>query len=72
MQRGCVSLGNMQCDDCHRVIQHAERYLIMEEAGSAKLSLCVDCSLDKGYAHYKEEKGERMLTFLSEELGNAR
>jgi hypothetical protein len=26
----------------------------------------VDCSLKKGYAHYKEEKGERVLTFFPE------
>jgi len=68
MRRGCVSLGNIRCDDCHRVIQHAERYLVMEETGGVKSSLCADCSLEKGYARYKEEKGERMLTFSSEEL----
>jgi hypothetical protein len=28
--------------------------------------LCQGCSLDKGYAHYKEEKGEQVLTFFSE------
>jgi sulfur relay (sulfurtransferase) complex TusBCD TusD component (DsrE family) len=25
---------------------------------------CVECALAKGYAHYREEKGERTLTFM--------
>ncbi len=27
---------------------------------------CVECCLKKGYAHYKEEKGEKVLTFFQE------
>jgi hypothetical protein len=27
---------------------------------------CVQCALEKGYAHYKEEKGEKTLTFFAE------
>ena len=65
MRRGCISLGNVRCDDCQRVIPHSEHYLIIEEEGDMK-RLCQGCSLDKGYAHYKEEKGERVLTFFSE------
>ena len=26
----------------------------------------LDCCLNQGYAHYKQEKGERVLTFLAE------
>jgi hypothetical protein len=66
MHRGCLSLGNIQCDDCHRLIPHSERYLIVEEENGTSLRLCVDCSLTKGLAHYKEEKGERVLTFFPE------
>lgn len=66
MRRGCMSLGDVQCDECHRVIPHSERYLVIEEASGVVLRLCVDCSLKKGYAHYKEEKGERVLTFFPE------
>jgi len=65
MRRGCISLGDVQCDDCHRSIPHAERYLVIEEEGG-ELRLCLDCSLKRGYAHYKEEKGERILTFFPE------
>ena len=66
MRRGCISLGNVQCNECHRLIPHAERYLFIEEASGEKKHLCVDCSLEKGYAHYKEEKRERVLTFFPE------
>jgi hypothetical protein len=65
MFRGCISLGNVRCDECQRIISHSGHYLIIEEEGSMK-RLCQHCSLDKGYAHYKEEKGERVLTFFSE------
>jgi len=67
MRQGCISLGEIQCDDCHRTIPHSERYLIIEEAEGVKLRLCADCCLKKGYAAYKEEKkGEEVLTFFVE------
>jgi len=66
MRRGCISLGNVQCDDCHRSIPYPERYLVVEEAGDVVLRLCVDCCLKKGYADYKQEKGERVTTFFVE------
>ncbi len=66
MRQGCISLGEVQCDDCHRIIPHSERYLLTE--GRKKgviLRLCVDCCLNKGYADYKKaEKGEQILTFF--------
>jgi len=49
----------------------------MIEEGSSKgkegktLCYCVDCCLNKGYAHYKKmEKGEQVVTFFAEEIGN--
>ena len=66
MRRGCISLGDVRCDDCHRIIPHSERYLVIEEEGGATLRLCADCSLKRGYAHYKVEKGEQVLTFFPE------
>jgi len=67
MRQGCISLGEVRCDDCHRVIPHSERYLIIEETEEVILRFCVDCCLKKGYARYKEEKkGERVLTFFIE------
>ena len=71
MRQGCISLGEIQCDECHRVIPHSERYLaigeedgVEVEEGGETAHYCVECALQKGYAYYKEEKGERTLTFF--------
>ena len=66
MRQGCISLGEIQCDDCHRIVSYLERYLIIEEAEGTESHLCVDCCLKKGYAHYKMEKGKRVLTLIEE------
>lgn len=71
MRQGCISLGGIKCDNCGRVIAHSERYLGIDEdekgneveKGITK-RYCVKCSIDKGYAHYKEEKDGRVLTFF--------
>lgn len=70
MRRGCISLGEVKCDECQRSIPYPERYLVVDERdgiedeeGEAK-RYCVDCCLKKGYAQYKTEKGEQILTFL--------
>jgi hypothetical protein len=47
--------------------------LINEENGvevesGPKMYYCVDCCLKKGYAQYREEKGELVLTFFPGEL----
>ena len=67
MRRGCISLGQVECDDCHRIIPYPERYLAIDEAEGTKLHLCIDCSLKKGYARYKAGKGKPILTSLEEE-----
>jgi len=67
MRQGCISLGEVKCDGCHRLIPHSGRYLIIEEKEGVVSRLCIDCCLKKGYAHYKEEKkGEEVLTFFTE------
>ena len=67
MRRGCTSLGDIQCDDCHRTIRYLERYLATEETEGVILRLCLDCALSRGYAHYSQEKkGERVITFFPE------
>ena len=70
MRRGCVSLGEIKCDECQNVIPYPDRYLAVDEKdgveddeGETK-RYCVECCLKKDYAHYKEEKGERVLTFF--------
>ena len=72
MRRGCIPSGDVQCDQCHREIPHSERYLAVdEEAGvevenGKKAYYCVECALEKGYASYKQEKSEKILTFFSD------
>ncbi len=70
MRRGCVSLGDLKCDNCKKPIPYPDRYLVInekdgkeDEEGEAK-RYCVDCCLKKGYAQYKDEKGEKILTFF--------
>ncbi|MFC1965538.1 hypothetical protein ACFLWI_01105 [Chloroflexota bacterium] len=70
MHRGCISLGEIQCDECHRTIPNSERYLAIDEEEGVEVEVgkttyyCVECALQKGYAYYKEEKSERTLTFF--------
>ena len=70
MRRGCIPLGEIRCDECHRIIPHSERYLAIDEEDGVEVEkgktahYCVECALQKGYAYYKEEKNERILTFF--------
>jgi len=66
MRRGCISLGEIKCDECHRTIPYPERYLLIEETEDSKLRLCTDCCQKKGYVHYKTDKGKQVLTLLEE------
>jgi hypothetical protein len=72
MRRGCISLGEIKCDGCHNVIPYPDRYLAVDEKDGVEDNegetrrYCLDCCLKKGYAQYKEEKGERILTFFPE------
>ena len=70
MRRGCISSGELKCDECQQTIPYPDRYLaidekdgVEDEAGETR-HYCVECCLKKGYASYKEEKGERTLTFF--------
>ena len=72
MRQGCISLGEVQCDDCHRIIPHSERYLAIDEEDGVEVEkgktsrYCLNCCLKKGYAHYRDEKGEQILTSFPE------
>jgi len=72
MRRGCIAIGEIHCDGCGRIIKHPERYLAINEKDGVEVEegetsrYCVQCCLEKGYAHYIEEKGERVLTFFPE------
>jgi len=64
MRRGCIVIGEIVCDNCHRIMEHGEQYLVIEEKEDEKLRICLGCCLDKGYASYVMEKGNQVLTFF--------
>ncbi|MCL2140190.1 MAG: hypothetical protein FWH42_00705 [Dehalococcoidia bacterium] len=72
MRRGCLSVGTVNCDICNRHIPYPERYVMVDEDGKGdevrlggkSVRYCIECAQKKGYAHYKEIKGEMTLTFL--------
>jgi hypothetical protein len=72
MRRGCISLGEVVCDSCKKVIPYPDRYLAIDEKGGKEDAegetrrYCVPCAIKKKYAHYKVEKGEQILTFFEE------
>ena len=71
MLRGCISLGRVQCDICHRTVPYAERYLVVDqEAAEAKdvplTRYCLACAIEKGYALYEEERPDKTMTFFVE------
>ena len=72
MRRGCISMGEVRCDDCNRTIPYLEHYLAIDEKDDVEAEegetarYCVDCCLKKGYACFITEKGEQMLTFFPE------
>jgi hypothetical protein len=69
MRRGCVSLGELKCDNCKRTIPVAARYLITDELtdenGKKKtVRYCLKCCQEKGVIGYRHEKDEKVLTFF--------
>lgn len=64
MHRGCIAVGEIRCDGCQRLIGHGQQYLLREDEEGNVVRLCTECCLAKGYANYKHEKGEQVLTFL--------
>ena len=63
MRRGSISLGDVQCNKCHRMIPAYERYLIVDEEKGAEADkgkptyYCVQCALKKGYASDPRREG---------------
>ena len=72
MRRGCISLGEVKCSSCQRLIPYPERYLAIDEEDGVETEkgqtvyYCIECAIKKGYAHYKEMKGKMVLTFFPE------
>jgi hypothetical protein len=67
MRRGCIAIGKMECDSCHRTINYGERYLIIDGEGDERQRLCTDCCQSEGYVSYGTEKGKQIITFLPKE-----
>jgi len=67
MRRGCIAVGKVECDDCHRSIRYGERYLVINEEGDKKQRLCIDCCVSRGYISYRTEEGKEIMTFLPKE-----
>ncbi len=65
MRRGCIVVGKVECDGCHRTFKYGERYLLIEEKGDREQRLCIDCCDSRGYVFYRTEKGRRIATFMS-------
>lgn len=66
MRCGCIAIAKVQCNGCHRPIEYGERYLLIDSKEGESQRYCVDCCLTRGYASYRTEGGEKILTFLSE------
>lgn len=68
MRRGCISLGNIKCDECHRTILYPERYLSIEIDRENSQTLCMNCCIEKGLVKPESDKeGAEMLFDLSNE-----
>jgi hypothetical protein len=68
MRRGCISLGNIKCDECHRTIPYPNRYLSIDVDKENSQKLCMDCCIEKGMVKPESDKaGAEMLFDLSNE-----
>jgi len=67
MRRGCIAIGKMECDSCHRPIKYGERYLLVDGEGDERQRLCTDCCQSRGYVSYGTDKGKQIITFLPKE-----
>jgi hypothetical protein len=63
VRRGCISLGNIKCDECHRVILYPERYLSLEISKGQNQTLCMNCCIAKGLAKPESDKEGAEIIF---------
>jgi len=63
VRRGCISLGNIKCDFCHRTIPYPERYLSMEESKSQNVTICMACCHKKGLINNEPENNNTESLF---------
>ena len=64
MRRGCIAVGNIECDSCHQSVKYGERYLLIDDEGDEEKRLCYDCCQSRGYVSYRIEKGKQSSSFF--------
>jgi hypothetical protein len=69
MRRGCIAVGLIKCDICGKIIEHGDRYLILDDETEPKQRVCLNCCDSHNYGRYEIEKGERIFTLLVDEVG---
>lgn len=69
MRRGCIAVGLINCDFCGKIIEHGDRYLILDDEEEPKKRVCLNCCENRHYGRYEIEKGERIFTLLVDEAG---
>jgi hypothetical protein len=67
MRRGCIAIGKIECDECHRPLMYGERYLVLNGEDDGRQRVCIDCCSSLGYLANIAEKGEQTITFLPRE-----
>lgn len=67
MRRGCIAVGKIECDVCHRPLKYGERYLLINGEGDERQRLCIDCCASRGYVSSVAEKEKKITTFLRNE-----
>lgn len=71
MRIGCIAGSETVCDGCQQILRFPQRYLAIDDEADAEgqtRRYCVECAKAKGYATYRKEKGEEVLTFFDNEL----
>jgi hypothetical protein len=68
LRRGCISLGNINCDVCHRKILYPERYLSLEETKGKSQTLCMTCCEARGLVQPEssKENAEKLFDLSSD------
>ncbi len=64
MRRGCIAVGKVECDGCHRPLEYGEHYLVVDVEGEGRQRLCTRCCKKRGYVTHKTNKGKQVDTFL--------
>jgi hypothetical protein len=62
VRRGCISLGNMKCNECGRAILYPERYLYIEDEDKSQ-ALCMNCCKEKNLVKPENDKEGAELLF---------